>query len=195
MPPLPITTHIKFGDGLKVTNEGAGVIRVDGAGGVGPPGATGPAGTNGTNGTNGAPGAPGAQGPQGAQGAQGVQGPVGPGSGAMPYAFDGPVAVANGLLPWEPRKPGQIVEVHCRFGNAPTGSGGTTIRVRKNALYGASGISLGQVTIPAGSVVGSFNPSPGTYALGDYFTVDIIATAGTTPGSNLVVQLLGTFDG
>jgi hypothetical protein len=48
---MATTTHIKFGDGLDVTDEGAGVIRVDGSGG--PPGATGPAG------------APGAAGPAG----------------------------------------------------------------------------------------------------------------------------------
>jgi len=41
---MTITTHIKFGDGLAVTDEGSGVIRVDGSGG--PAGATGPAGPN-----------------------------------------------------------------------------------------------------------------------------------------------------
>lgn len=52
---MTTTTHIKFGDGLAVTDEGAGVIRVDGSGGptgpqgpkgdTGATGATGPAGT------------------------------------------------------------------------------------------------------------------------------------------------------
>jgi hypothetical protein len=47
---LATTTHIKFGDGLDVTDEGAGVIRVNGSGGpAGPAGATGPAGPAGPN--------------------------------------------------------------------------------------------------------------------------------------------------
>src|SRR5262245_49065212 len=42
---MATTTHIKFGDGLAVTDEGAGVIRVDGSGGAtGPAGPTGPTG-------------------------------------------------------------------------------------------------------------------------------------------------------
>ena len=56
---MTTTTHIKFGDGLDVTDEGGGTIRVDGS--SGPAGATGPAG------------------PTGATGAAGATGPAGPG--------------------------------------------------------------------------------------------------------------------
>jgi Collagen triple helix repeat (20 copies) len=69
------TTHIKFGDGLKVTDEGAGTIRVDGlsgppgaAGGPGPAGPTGPAGATGPTGAAGATGPAGAAGPAGPAG-------------------------------------------------------------------------------------------------------------------------------
>jgi hypothetical protein len=73
---MATTTHIKFGDGLDVTDEGAGVIRVDsaGAGATGPPGPTGPAGPAGATGATGAQGPPGTT---GAQGPQGVPGPAG----------------------------------------------------------------------------------------------------------------------
>lgn len=49
----PTTTHIKFGDGLKVIDEGVGVIRVDGSGATGP---AGPAGAAGPAGPTGPPG-------------------------------------------------------------------------------------------------------------------------------------------
>jgi Collagen triple helix repeat (20 copies) len=84
----PTFSRIKFGDGLDVTDEGAGVIRVDGAGGIGPPGPQGPAGTTGATGPAGATGPPGPQGdpglqgpigPEGPQGDPGAQGPAGPG--------------------------------------------------------------------------------------------------------------------
>jgi hypothetical protein len=52
--------HIKFGDGLTVVDEGAGVITVNGAGGP-----TGPAGPAGPTGPAGATGATGPQGPAG----------------------------------------------------------------------------------------------------------------------------------
>jgi hypothetical protein len=101
----------------------------------------------------------------------------------MPYSFDGAVGVADGLLPWSPRKPGTLVEVHCRFGSAPSS---TTIRVRKN-----ESVTVGSVTISGGNKAGSFTPNH-SYVVGDYFTVDITA-AGSPPGSNLVVQLLSHF--
>src|SRR5215831_3136114 len=72
---MATVTKIQFGDGLDVTDEGSGVIRVDGSGG--PAGATGPAGPQGPAGAQGATGATGAQGPAGATGATGAQGPPG----------------------------------------------------------------------------------------------------------------------
>ena len=49
---MATTTHIKFGDGLSVTDEGAGVIRVDSVGATGP---AGPPGTSFGNIDGGAP--------------------------------------------------------------------------------------------------------------------------------------------
>ena len=79
---------IQFGDGFGVTDEGNGVIRVDGGGAgetgppgatgpAGPPGSTGPPGTAGPAGPKGDPGATGSAGPPGATGQTGPQGPAG----------------------------------------------------------------------------------------------------------------------
>jgi len=79
--------HIKFGDGLAVIDEGAGVITVNGAGGPpGPAGATGPAG------------AAGAQGPQGPQGIQGATGATGPAGSTGPAGAGVPVGGTTGQL-------------------------------------------------------------------------------------------------
>ena len=69
---------IQFGDGFGVTDEGNGVIRVDGggAGETGPPGATGPAGPTGAKGDTGATGPTGPTGPQGVKGDTGAAGPA-----------------------------------------------------------------------------------------------------------------------
>jgi Collagen triple helix repeat (20 copies) len=84
-------SKVKWGDGLSVSDEGYGVIRIDGAGGVGPQGppgptgptgpagATGPEGPQGDPGATGATGPPGPEGPQGDPGATGAQGPSGEG--------------------------------------------------------------------------------------------------------------------
>ena len=70
---------IQFGDGFGVTDEGNGVIRVDGggAGETGPPGATGPAGPTGPAGATGPAGPTGPTGATGSTGPQGVKGDTG----------------------------------------------------------------------------------------------------------------------
>lgn len=195
---MPLTDHIKFGDGLKVTDEGSGVIRVDGAGGVGPPGPAGPTGpastVPGPTGPQGPQGNTGSQGPKGDQGSQGPigqQGPVGPNAGVMPYSIDGPLGVADGTLRWYPRKQGTITEVHVAVDLAPAGSN-LVVRVRKNKAVAP--VTIATVTIAAGSNVGSIGVSH-AYSLGEYFTVDVTAVGSSSPGANLVVQVAGTFDG
>lgn len=108
----------------------------------------------------------------------------------MAYSFDGALGLSTGSLRWYPRKPGTLTEVHAALGIPATGTGGLTVRLRKNAAT-----TLGSVLVPSGSNVGSFVPSPATYVLGDFFTIDITTVGGTTPGSDLVVQVVGTFNG
>jgi hypothetical protein len=69
-------SKILWGDGLTVTEDSPGVIRVDSSGGGGG-GTTGPAGPTGATGATGAPGATGATGPPGADGDDGATGPPG----------------------------------------------------------------------------------------------------------------------
>ena len=49
-------SKVKWGDGLAVTDEGGGVIRIDGGGGVGPAGPEGPPGPEGPEGPPGSGG-------------------------------------------------------------------------------------------------------------------------------------------
>jgi hypothetical protein len=107
----------------------------------------------------------------------------------MAYSFDGPLTVGNGSLRWYPRKSGAITEVHAVVDGAPAGSE-LTIRVRKNKA-----ITIGTIHIAPAGNVDSFVPTPGTYVLGDYFTVDIVAVGSGAPGADLVVQIVGTFNG
>jgi hypothetical protein len=100
---MSITTKIRFGDGLDVTDQGSGVIRVDAMGGVagatgpqGPPGSTGatgpqgPAGATGATGPQGPQGVPGTAGATGPQGPQGVKGDTGATGPAGPTGSTGP---------------------------------------------------------------------------------------------------------
>jgi len=93
---MTTTTHIKFGDGLAVTDEGGGTIRVDGQGGpagatgpAGPTGAAGPAGATGAAGPTGATGATGSQGPKGDKGDTGAPGSPGATGAAGPAGLKG----------------------------------------------------------------------------------------------------------
>lgn len=88
-------SKIRWGDGLVVTDESAGVIRVDATGGggtVGPPGPEGPPGPTGPEGPEGPPGDDGATGPAGPTGPAGATGATGPpGPGVPTGGADGQV--------------------------------------------------------------------------------------------------------
>ena len=91
---------IQFGDGFGVTDEGNGVIRVDGggAGETGPPGATGPAGPAGPTGATGAASTvPGPTGPTGATGPTGPQGVPGTPAPTVAYGTSLPASPSDGL--------------------------------------------------------------------------------------------------
>ena len=88
---------IQFGDGFGVTDEGNGVIRVDGggAGETGPPGATGPAGPTGPTGAKGDTGATGPAGPTGPQGVKGDTGTAGATGATGPTGPAGPTGTTG----------------------------------------------------------------------------------------------------
>lgn len=181
---FPITTHIKFGDGLKVTDEGSGVIRVDGAGGVGPVGPAGPIGPAGPAGPTGPQGPTGpvstVPGPPGPQGPTGPRGPAGP--GICVYSLVGKRFVANGNMRFYPQQNILIDHVHVAVGVAPAAPG-LTVRLNLN------GASIGSGTVAAGANTTSFVPSTTALVVGDYLTLDVTAVGSPTPGSNLVVQV------
>jgi hypothetical protein len=82
--------QVQFGDGLTVTDLGAGLVRVDGSGGAtGPAGPAGPPGADST-----VPGPAGPTGPAGATGVTGATGPAGPTGPAGSPAY--PTPVVNG---------------------------------------------------------------------------------------------------
>jgi hypothetical protein len=82
---------VQWGDGLTVTDEGGGVIRVDGGGGgAGPAGPTGPTGPAGATGPQGPKGDPGTAGTAGATGPQGPKGDPGTAGAAGQTGAQGP---------------------------------------------------------------------------------------------------------
>ena len=104
----------------------------------------------------------------------------------MVYSMDGLLVVAPGTLRWYPRKGGSFTEAHCALG-VPSAGSSVGVRMNKN------GVSVGSTTIGPGLFTSSFVPTPASFSLGDYFTVDVTQIGSGSPGADLVVQLSGLF--
>ena len=120
---------IQFGDGFGVTDEGNGVIRVDGggAGETGPPGATGPAGPTGPTGAKGDTGATGPAGPTGPQGVKGDTGTAGATGATGPTGPAGPTGTTGAAGPTGATGP-----------TGPTGATGAAGTPAPTVAYGTS---------------------------------------------------------
>lgn len=96
------------------------------------------------------------------------------------------LSVFNGTVRAYAIHGGTISGVHISVGTQPTGAS-VNVRLNKN------GSSIGTGTIAVSTNTSTITPSPTTFSSGDYFTVDITQIGSTIPGTDLVVEIYGTY--
>lgn len=110
----------------------------------------------------------------------------------FPFSKSGTLAVATGTFKLynDCGATLTIKSVRASVGTAPTGAG-SSVTVDVN-INGTTSIFSTRPVIPAGSITSGkvTTLSTTTISDGSYFTVDIDTVGSTTPGSDLVVQIL-----